>query len=310
MTVVIMSYVFAYLQPGTLVRTMVGVPILLFLPGYSLLLALYPGKEEKHERTSPDFRPTRRGSGVSVLERLALAFGMSIALLPIAGLVLLWSGFELNLTTVLSSLSAIIVVGIAVGEFRRLRLDPNDRFHIPLRYWYNEVTESFNRPSKFDSVLNVALAIAVVFAVASVGYTVFTPSGGEAYSSITLLTQDASGEYVASGYPSSLSTDESTELYVSVSNYEGEETTYTLVAELQRLNLDGEMAVVERQQLGQRSETIGDGETWQTRHSFTPQLTGENFRLTYFLYKGDAPEDPSVETAYRSTYIWLSVSDA
>ncbi|ELZ98028.1 hypothetical protein C440_02233 [Haloferax mucosum ATCC BAA-1512] len=310
LAVVVLGYIGALLHVVPTVQALFGLPILLFLPGYALLLALFPGKELDPEMHGPVFEPFEWNASLSLAERLALSFGMSVALLPVVGLVVLWLGLGLNLYVVLTALSLVILAGLTVGEVRRQRLRPARQFHIPVRQWHAEITDAFDRPDRIDSALNVALAVAIVLAVASLGFALVDTSGGEAYSSLSLLTEDASGGFVAADYPSSLTIDEQSELYVSVSNFEGEETSYTLVAELQRVEQSGgETAVVERQPLGQQTQTVADGETWRTRHSFAPELTGENLRLTYFLYEGSAPTEPSTETAYRSAYIWVTVTD-
>ncbi|AHZ24577.1 hypothetical protein BM92_16880 (plasmid) [Haloferax mediterranei ATCC 33500] len=310
LAVVVLSYVGALLHVVPTVQAIVGLPTFLFLPGYALLLALFPGNKLGHKMHGPASGPFEWNASLSLVERLALSFGMSIALLPVIGLVLLWVGLGLDLFVVLSALSVVTIVGIAIGEIRRRRLQPAEQFHIPVRQWYADVAESFGRPSRIDSLLNVALAVAIVFAVASLGYAVVDTGGGESYSSLSLLTQDASGEFVAADYPSALTAGEQTELFVSVSNFEGEATSYTLVAELQRVEqAGGETTVVERQALGQQTKTVADGGTWRTKHNFVPALTGENLRLTYYLYEGEAPAEPSTETAYRSTYIWLTVNE-
>jgi len=57
--------------PATSFRIVLGIPFLLFLPGYVLMTALYPKKE-----------------GPDAIERVALSFGLSIALVPLIGLIL------------------------------------------------------------------------------------------------------------------------------------------------------------------------------------------------------------------------------
>ncbi|AKU09729.1 DUF1616 domain-containing protein [Haloferax gibbonsii] len=308
--VVVSSSLVAVLDVVPTVQALVGLPVLLFLPGYALLLALFPAGSSGNSGEGPSFGRFEWQPDLGLTERFALAFGMSVALLPVVGLALLWAGVGLNAAPVLLALSAIIVGGLAVGEVRRRRLPEGERFHVPIRRWYADVVRSFDQSSRVDSLLNVALAFAVLLAVASLSYALVAPGTGESYSSLSLLTQDAGGEFVAADYPEELTVGEQTELFVSVANAEGEATSYTLVAELQRVErTNGETTVVERQVLGSRTETVADGETWRTRHTFAPALTGEDLRLTYFLYEGDAPAEPSTDTAYRSAYVWLTVTE-
>ncbi len=53
------------------IRTVLGLPLVLFLPGYALLAMLFPTK-----------------TGLEGIERAALSIGMSVAIVPLIGLVL------------------------------------------------------------------------------------------------------------------------------------------------------------------------------------------------------------------------------
>ena len=60
----------------TPVRIVLGLLLVLFLPGYSLIAALFPGKGD-----------------LDGIERIALSFGLSIAVVPLLGLALNYTPF-------------------------------------------------------------------------------------------------------------------------------------------------------------------------------------------------------------------------
>ncbi|MGC9147220.1 MAG: DUF1616 domain-containing protein [Infirmifilum sp.] len=70
-------------------RYVLGSITVLFLPGYSLIEALYPRREE-----------------LTPLERLALSIGLSLALVPLIGLVLNYTPFGIRLWPVAFSIGA------------------------------------------------------------------------------------------------------------------------------------------------------------------------------------------------------------
>jgi len=84
-------------------RYVLGTVLVLFLPGYALVEALYP-----------------RGDELSPLERLALSIGLSLALVPLVGLVLNYTPFGIRLYPVLASLSLLTLGLTFIGAWRKL----------------------------------------------------------------------------------------------------------------------------------------------------------------------------------------------
>ncbi|RDZ95950.1 hypothetical protein DEQ92_21610, partial [Haloferax sp. Atlit-6N] len=67
--------------------------------------------------------------------------------------------------------------------------------------------------------------------------------------------------------------------------------------------------VLQREQLTRFDPTLDANETWHQPHTVRPTLTGERLRLTYLLYRGSPPQQPSVDSAYRETHLWLNVTE-
>lgn len=155
--------------------------------------------------------------------------------------------------------------------------------------------------------MNAVLAVLILVSVVSFGYALTVPNSGEEYTSLSLVTRQSDGEYVASGYPESLSTEGNAELFVSTTNHERELTRYTVVVQLQRVETTSDsVSVVEYEELGRASQAVPPGETWVTSPELRAEMTGTGLRLVYLLYKGDVPKRPTAENAYRSTHIWVS----
>lgn len=84
-------------------RYALGSLFVLYLPGAALIELLYPKK-----------------SDLSQLERVALSLGLSLALVPLVGLVLNYTPWGIRLEPILASLS-LLTVGLAAGAaFRKL----------------------------------------------------------------------------------------------------------------------------------------------------------------------------------------------
>ncbi|WP_117592564.1 DUF1616 domain-containing protein [Haloprofundus halophilus] len=175
--------------------------------------------------------------------------------------------------------------------------------------------DRFTAVSRSLSATNVVLAAALVFSVGTVAYSVSTDAQREQYTELYVLGDAGDGQPTASTYPDELVVDEPTRLLAGVENHEGTTQRYTLVVQLQRVDAESdstpEPAVTETQRVGQFERSVDSGDRWRISHHVVPErrIGGERARLTYLLYRGDVPQRPTVENAYRTAHIWVSVSD-
>lgn len=307
------------LIPGlntTPLRPAVGLAFVLFPPGYAFIAALFP-EDAPAESTpiepspdSEDSRLPRPGTGVDGLERVALSFGTSIAIVPLIGLVLNFTPWGIRLVPVLLSLSAFTLCMTAVGTVRRNQLPTEERFSVPYRTWFGRARgELFEPDTRADAVLNVVLVLSILLATASVTYAVAVPKQGESFSEFYLLTKNDDGKLVADNYPANFTQGESKPVIVGIENHEHDRERYTAVVLLQNVTMRNNSTMVNDQQRLQRFKTtLGHNETWQTTHTITPEMTGERLRVLYLLYKDGAPSNPTANNAYREVHLWINVT--
>lgn len=300
-----------------LIQAAVAAPLLFFLPGYAIVSVLFPTGPRPSDRAadgrssgvtiSP--RPLFHRDAIDGVERAALSFGMSVVALPLVGVALAAAGVGISLPTVTEALSTLVVAGLLVATLRRWQYPESRRFRVRYRAAINRgVAGVTGSNSRVDSLLNVALAVAILTAFAGVSYAVTVPHATTAGSSVELLTEGPDGELTASGYPATLAPTDDTELVFSVTNRDGEATQFVVVAQLQRVSGSGADAqVTERSELGRWQSTLENGETWTNRHSVTPTMSGEDLRLAYYVYRGEAPATATAESAARRLHIWVDV---
>lgn len=87
-------------SPLMYVRNILGAVFVLFLPGYSFIKALFPKKE------------------LDNIERIALSIGMSLALVPITGLVLNYTPLGIRVTPITLSLLALTAIFATIAIIR------------------------------------------------------------------------------------------------------------------------------------------------------------------------------------------------
>lgn len=296
-----------FVVDAPVVRSLAALSLLFFLPGYAVVAGLFPAESTSPGDSTAASTPLA-GRGVGIGERLALSFAASVALVPSVGLVL-WLAGLFTPAGIAAALDGVVLVGVAAGTARRLALPENRRFRLPWGRWRGALGAAFGRSvPPADRALNVLLAASVVLALGAVGYAFVAPTEGEAYTNVSLLTENADGELVAGGYPTEIEAGTQQELAVEIENHEGTATSYTVVVRLERLAADGG-TVVEAEELDRFAVDVGDGETRTVTHGIEPTMTGEDLRLSYYVYRGDAPDDPGPATAYEHLYLRVSVVD-
>ena len=86
--------------PYVYLRYILGSIFVLFLPGYSLIKTLFPTRE------------------IDNIERTALSIGMSLALVPLVGLLLNYTPWGIRLTPITVSLLALTIILSIIGLIR------------------------------------------------------------------------------------------------------------------------------------------------------------------------------------------------
>lgn len=277
--------------------------LLFVLPGYVTTAFAYAGGGG-----GPSSSGLTGWTLVSLTERLAFSLGGSLAILPLLAILTYLSPLQLTATGLVLVVSSYVLVVAVVAGIRRKRQSESSRWKTRSgAAGANGAWASTVQAVRRLSLLNVVLAVSVVFALATLGVAVAVPSHGETTTDLHLLTEQ-DGRLVANGYPDTLAEGESAPLTVGVTNEEREFAEYTIVAELQRVQTQGSsVVVVDKQSVGRYDLGLEHGETWRRQLDVEGSMTGENLRFAVYLYRGDAPGTATTDTAYRNTYIWLDV---
>lgn len=173
------------------VRVGLGLVLVLWLPGYTLVMLLFPRKN--------DLEP---------INRIALSIGLSTVLVALAGYGLDYTPWGIQLASMSISLGIVVALLALLCGFQRRRLAPEHPFTLPLH------------SSTFLKSSAVALTTALLFGIgistmealrARVQYTEFYILG-------------VNGEI--SNYPTELSVGEPFTITLGVTNHEGRAASY------------------------------------------------------------------------------------
>jgi uncharacterized membrane protein len=307
----------------TVVRVVLGVPLLLVLPGYALVATLFPGRPSRTaDRSSSLSRLSQRFDsarsiqerGIRWGERLALSFGISLFTIPLLALVidlaatLFGTGSPYRTGPIVAVLVAFVVTFAVVGIVRRLSLPRSERFSVPVGYWIDDFTDGLSG-SPSDVLLNAVLVLSILVAAASMSYALAVPKDGETWTNMALLNQGGGGDEQLVPYNETvtLTADEAGEpITLEVENHENEAMNYTVVAQLQRLDDAGN--VIGRSEVRRfESPRVPVNRTWRRQHRITPNVTGDRLQLQYLLYRDDPPQNPTERNAYQALHLSVDI---
>ncbi len=231
-------------------RIIFGLCLVLFFPGYTLLSALFP----------------RKGN-LGSIERVALSFGLSVAVVPLIGLILNYSPWGIRLYPILISITLFILICSAVAWQRQQRLPDEERlkvaFNLRLPHWAGM--------GNLDKGLSIGLIVAIIAALGCLGYVVTNPKQGETFTEFYILGQAGKAE----GYPSELAVGEEGKVILGIANHERQPTSYCV-----KIDING----TRNKEL--HTGILAQEEKWEQEISFVPDEAGLNQKVEFWLYKG------------------------
>jgi uncharacterized membrane protein len=303
-----------YLAPTEPLQFLVSVPLLFFLPGYVLVGVLFPRTGQRPNHSQPgdsrSLATARDLSRVTLTERAALSFGLSVALVPFFGFLLELLPIEAFDGATFPTLVVFVLVGALVASVRRLRTPRNERFSLPLKSAIGTVSSPFAGPMpRAERIATIALAASVLLAIVSVGYVFAVPQQGEQFTDFRVMTESPDGELTLGNYPDEITVDNGTELVVGITNQEGQRQAYTVVVTAEQIiNDSGSLSVIETTEVDRFETTPANGERVQHPRTLTLDTAGE-FRINYYLYVNEPPTEPDADSAYRHAHLTVTAAN-
>lgn len=250
---ILLILIIAFL-PIEVLRIILGLPVALFFPGYTLLAALFPRKND-----------------LDTIERVALSFGLSIIVVALMGLILNYTPWGIRAYPVLLSTTLLIVISSAMAWFRRRQLSPEERFSVS----FSSSLAKWAAASRLYKGLTIALMVVILSSLGVLGYTISVTEVGERFTQFYVLNAEGEPE----GYPEELVVGEEAKVILRIINQEREDMSYRV-----KVIVDG-VTVEETGLL-----LLAHQEKWEREISFTPTRTGENQKVEFLLYKNGETE--------------------
>ena len=259
----------------SIIRPIIGTIVVLFVPGYAFIAALFPQK-------------ATLANGV----RLALSFGLSIVIVPLLELALNYTRWGIQLGPTLVVLVVFTLLCSIVASVRRYRLPRERRFAINWPDWHHiRLKAARLGGTRFDRTLSVVLIIAIITPVAVTSYAVVMPKPNEHFTEFYLLgTNDTLSNYTTQykvGVP--------TPVTVVIVNHEKTDVTYDLVV---TANNSTQREIIYSEQV-----MIPSGQQWEKSIDLVLNHPSDNALLDFALYANQTTTNP-----YRDVHLWVNVT--
>jgi uncharacterized membrane protein len=297
------------LDMNEMIRIILGLPFLLFIPGYLLIFILFPMKQEYN--------------GINKLERIGLSFGFSIALVSLLGLVLNFTPWGIQLASVLISQLILIECFGFIALYRWSTTHPEKRQTISLDF------SQFRYSKKSEKILTIFVFLSLFLAVSSIVYIIVQPKSGEAFTDFYLLPP--TGNTI--DYPRDIIAGQDTNIILGLINHEYKTMSYTievwLINETTLYNestktnetiynhawfMNETTVILDHTEITNEKNLT---KKWQYNYTFKINTIG-HYKLAFLLFTTPSEiYDPGqdykdsihqkINNAYREVHLWLYV---
>jgi len=187
-----------------IIRIIIGLPILFFIPGYFLIFILFPTKNKE--------------KGITGLERIGLSFGFSIAIVSLLGFTLNFTPLGIQLISVLLSLFFITESLGVIALYRWITTDPEKRFTISV-----DISQ-FKYQSRIEKILTIFVSISIVLGLVSIAYIIVQPKDIDGFTYFYILNPDKD----ATNFPQDILAGQDNNVILGLINHEYKTITYTI----------------------------------------------------------------------------------
>ena len=278
----------------TPVRYVLVLPVILFIPGYCLIAALFP-----------------KDGDLNLIERMVLSIGLSIVVVPLIGLGLNFTPWGIELDPLVISLTLFTFVMILISYYRRSLLPFEERFTMPFSSIAGTIRKEIfpSGTGRLDRLLSAALVLGIVSTLIITVFVISVPREGERFTEFFILGENRTG----TGYPDITLPGQNFTMFVGVRNHEYQDVTYTIETWMLRTEFDNVTNISRIKVMdpnARLSLTLTHNETAIIPYNVSFNKTGYN-RVEFLLFNETIPGSEvtgsdRINASYRNLHLWIT----
>lgn len=236
------------------IRVPLAVICLLFFPGYTVICALFPGKDD-----------------LGRMERLALSFVFSVVMVSLIGFLLNFSPWGVRLLPCLISISIFTIAMSLLAIYRRYKLPPDEQYIL----FFELELHSLPQMPVLDKVLLSMVVLFVLVTAASSIYFITTAQPVEKYTEFYILGENGT----AGSYPRELEAGKEEKLIAGIVNHEHRNVTYNMTVEMQNIV-----------KLKKGPIILRHGEKWEETVEISAKYPHKKLKVEFLLFRDQESE--------------------
>ena len=305
-----------YWNLNDILKIVIGLTSLIFIPGYLLLFVIFPTK--------------KTDKGIDFTQRIALSFGISLIIVAITGIVLNYTVGKIKLENALISIFIFeISIGI-ISTYRWFKTIPDERLVLSIDLNLLKLKNNFKTKNKVDKILIISLIISILITTILFIFVITTPIVNEKFTVFNILGSDGS----TTNYPRNITAEENSTIIIDVTNHEYQTINYTIEVWLINHTISFNESTNEKiisynnawfiNKINTRLDhtDINSEEKWkpQWEYKYTFNITkkGDNLTLAFLLYKTPTDNleynidyrdiiEQKIDYSYQDLYLWINV---
>jgi uncharacterized membrane protein len=279
----------------TLLSIILALPLVLFVPGYCLIAALFPKKYD-----------------IDLIERMTLSIGLSIVIVPLIGLGFNFTPWGIRFDPIVISVTLFTLVMVLISFYRRALVPSEERFNFP----FSEIGGTIRNEifpaggGTGERILSTVIILSILIATITTIYMITVPKEGEQFTEFFILGENRT----AAIYPDTIIVGQNYPLYVSVVNHEYRNITYTIETWMIRAEFDNvtnSSSIKAMDPNDRLSLILPHEEAVIIPYNISVKKTGYN-RVEFLLFDETVPGlnvtgSDRINASYRDLHLWVTV---
>lgn len=253
----------------TFIKTILELFLILFMPGYSLIAAIYPKKQS-----------------IDGIERFTLSFGLSISITTMIGLAIRYTQYLNQFISTFFLLSVFTIIMVFIAFIRRKRVPEGEKFYVNFSGFLISIKHLFKVESKTNKIVSIILLVSIIVAISTTAYIIINPKQSEDFTEFYILGPGGQ----ASNYPTNLTVGQNGSVIIGIVNHEQKTVNYNLIV-TSNGNVMSDMNI-----------SLTNGNSTQIPYTFSANTAGHK-DVEFLLYK--LPDNINV---YRSLHLFVNVT--